>query len=77
MTHPGTVLGNFTKGIQEEVGFDCNVVMGPYHDTASAVVACPLGENSMFLSSGTWSLVGMELSKPVTGEDAEAAGFTN
>ena len=48
------------------------------HDTASAVVAVPAkGENFAYISSGTWSLVGMELDQPVLTEASRAANFTN
>jgi rhamnulokinase len=48
------------------------------HDTASAVVGVPAGDEDVaFISSGTWSLVGLELDKPVLGEAARAADFTN
>ena len=48
------------------------------HDTASAVVAVPAdGENFAYISSGTWSLVGMELDRPVLTEASRAANFTN
>jgi len=48
------------------------------HDTASAVAAAPLkDENSAYLSSGTWSLLGMELDQPIITEESLAANFTN
>ena len=61
---PGTVLGNLTKEIQKEVGFDCEVVLPATHDTGSAVMAVPTNEdNTIYISSGTWSLMGTELKK--------------
>ena len=53
----------------------CAAVGG--HDTACAVCAAPLEEDSVFLSSGTWSLLGMELDEPITTPEARAAGFSN
>jgi len=48
------------------------------HDTASAVMAVPaLDSNFAFISSGTWSLVGVELDRPVLSEESRAAQFTN
>lgn len=47
------------------------------HDTASAVAACPLGKNAAFISSGTWSLVGIESAQPITTEAALRKGFSN
>lgn len=58
---PGTIVGNFTKEIQEEVGFDCTVVLPATHDTGSAVLAVPTNDdNAIYISSGTWSLMGIE-----------------
>ena len=48
------------------------------HDTASAVVGVPAGDESFaYISSGTWSLVGVELDAPVLTEEARLANFTN
>jgi rhamnulokinase len=80
IVQPGAVLG--------EVGADvvgmCGLAKGfpviavASHDTASAVAAIPgLDEESAFISSGTWSLMGVELDAPVTTERARALGFTN
>jgi rhamnulokinase len=74
---PGTFIGKFTDEIKAEVGFDCDVVFCPSHDTASAVAACPLEENSVYISSGTWSLIGTENMIPVQSEEAFKANFTN
>ncbi len=74
---PGEVVGEFSKEIQERVGFNAKVLMCPAHDTASAVVACPTNDTSIFLSSGTWSLVGTELDAPVTDKKAFDANFSN
>ncbi len=62
---PGTVLGGLTKEIQELVGYTCKVVAPCTHDTASAVMAVPSAkENTLYISSGTWSLMGVERSTP-------------
>ena len=45
---PGTLVGTFTKEIEEKVGFSSKVIFCPSHDTASAVAACPMAENSLF-----------------------------
>ena len=74
---PGTPVGSFTPEIREAVGFDARVVLCPSHDTASAVLACPMGENSLYISSGTWSLLGMETAAPITTAAARNAGMTN
>ena len=61
LSMPGTRVGNFTEAIRQEVGFDCQVLLPATHDTASAVVAVPSNEeDTLYLSSGTWSLMGVE-----------------
>lgn len=74
---PKTVIGNFTDEIKKQVGFDSTVIYCPSHDTASAVAACPIDENSVYISSGTWSLIGTENTQPVLTADALSANFTN
>ena len=74
---PSTYIGTFTEEIKEKVGFDAKVIFCPSHDTASAVAACPVDENSVFISSGTWSLVGTENLYPVTSTAAMEANFSN
>lgn len=74
---PSTYIGNFTEEIKAKVGFDAKVIFCPSHDTASAVAACPVDENSVFISSGTWSLVGTENLYPVTTPAAMEANFSN
>ncbi len=62
ISKPGSYVGNFSRKIQEEVGFDCQVVLPATHDTGSAVAAIPTTEeNVLYISSGTWSLMGTEL----------------
>ena len=60
LSMPGTVVGNFSEEVQKEVGFDCTVVLPGTHDTASAVLAVPMSTDSVYISSGTWSLMGVE-----------------
>jgi len=74
----GTVLGGLSDKIKDIVGFDCTVIMPPSHDTASAFLAVPaMSEESLYISSGTWSLMGVELSGPITSEASRDANFTN
>lgn len=77
LTEPATALGEFSAEIAEQVGFSATVVMAPSHDTASAVAACPIDDSSIYISSGTWSLIGTENRKPVLTEDALQGHFTN
>ena len=75
---PGTALGGLRPALREELGFDCQVVLPASHDTGSAFLAVPAGEgDSVTLSSGTWSLLGVELETPVTTPESRAANFTN
>ena len=75
---PGTVLGNLTKEIQKEVGFDCEVVLPATHDTGSAVMAVPTNEdNIIYISSGTWSLMGTELKQADCSPESRLHNFTN
>lgn len=77
---PGTVVGSVTKEVSDELDLkhELKVIASLGHDTASAYLAVPKeGENSAFLSSGTWSLLGMELDKPILTKEARLAGYTN
>ena len=74
---PGTVVGEFKADIAEKVGFASTVLLSPSHDTASAVAACPIDDRSVYISSGTWSLMGTENLLPMLGDDAREANFSN
>ena len=80
---PGTVRGTLLPEVAAEVGLPptVKVVTVGAHDTASAVHAVPFREGkegvSAFLSSGTWSLLGAVIDKPILTEEARLAGFTN
>lgn len=74
---PGEKVGDLKKEIEEEVGFSAEVIFCSSHDTASAVAACPMEEGSIFVSSGTWSLIGTEITEPILKEEAMLGGFTN
>ncbi|MFL5734915.1 MAG: rhamnulokinase family protein [Chloroflexia bacterium] len=77
---PGTVLGDLLPGIIEETGLrgTVPVIAVGSHDTASAVAAIPaLDSHSAYISSGTWSLMGVETPEPVITPEALARNFTN
>ena len=75
---PGTLVGPLQKAVAEEVGFTCEVVLPGTHDTASAVLAVPkTQENAMYISSGTWSLIGVERAAPDCSEKSRKLNFTN
>ena len=79
VTEPGTVLGALQPQVAEETGaHGVQVVVPACHDTGSAVVAVP-AENQDFawLSSGTWSIMGAEVTEPVLGEKVLEYNFTN
>lgn len=78
ISKPGNIVGSFTEEIQKEVGFNSTVILPATHDTASAVVAMPANlENSIYLSSGTWSLMGVELDEPNVSAESRLGNFTN
>ncbi len=75
---PGTELGCLLPAVRQEVGFDCRVLLPATHDTGSAFLAVPAEDNrSLFLSSGTWSLMGVENPAPITTAESREANFTN
>ncbi len=65
---PGTKLGTY-RGVQ--------CVLCPTHDTASAVEGIPMEGDEIYISSGTWSLLGVKIKNPVTTPQSMAANFTN
>ncbi|TQS93187.1 rhamnulokinase [Arthrobacter sp. TS-15] len=80
LVQPGETVGTLLPGILERTGLpaDTTVVAVGSHDTASAVAAVPAREQDFaYISSGTWSLVGVELNKPVLTETSRKANFTN
>lgn len=77
---PGTNLGKVRPAILQAAGFGQSfpVIAVASHDTASAFAATPgMDESSVFLSSGTWSLMGVQSEKPDVSDEAFALGFTN
>jgi rhamnulokinase len=76
VVEPGTILGTLAGGRLTEDG-QAAVVAPAAHDTASAVAAAPGRPGTAFVSSGSWTLVGVERSAPTTGERALLAGLTN
>lgn len=75
---PGSVVGDLQDSIVKEVGFNCKVVLCGSHDTASAVMAMPKAEgDGLYISSGTWSLMGAELADADCREESRKANFTN
>lgn len=75
---PKTAVGQFTEAVAQEVGFDCTVILPATHDTGSAVLAAPMaGEDCIYISSGTWSLMGVESRTANCSAESCAEGLTN
>ncbi len=80
IVQPGTSRGMLCDGVARAIGTDypVEVIAVGSHDTASAVFATATSDDmTAWLSSGTWSLLGIDLPEPVLTEEARAAGFTN
>lgn len=80
LREPGDVVGTLLPAVAEETGLAAitPVIAVGSHDTASSVVAVPAAdERFAYISSGTWSLVGLELESPVVSAEARDANFTN
>lgn len=77
--YPGETVGTLTPEVQRITGLDAiPVIAVAGHDTASAVAAVPaMNRNFAYLSSGTWSLMGVETDTPVINPETEALNFTN
>ena len=75
---PKTLVGPLSREMAERVGFTTNVVLPATHDTGSAVMAVPTNsDDSIYLSSGTWSLMGIERLIPDCTEKSRQHNFTN
>lgn len=79
IVYPGTVLGTLTEEIQKQTGLDAVPVISiAGHDTGSAVAAVPAdNERFAYLSSGTWSLMGIEVKDAIINEESSKMNFTN
>ena len=74
---PGEEVGEFTDEVAAIVGYKAKVVLPATHDTASAVLAAPLSAQTPYISSGTWSLLGVEQNAAHTTAAAREAGYSN
>ena len=78
LSMPGTIVGPLKPEIAELVGFNSTVILPATHDTGSAFLAVPAKDDkAAYLSSGTWSLLGMENEQPVTSEASREQNFSN
>lgn len=77
---PGEIVGNILESVAQECGLDTNipVIAIAGHDTGSAVAATPAkNKNFAYLSSGTWSLMGIETEEPIISKETYDLNFTN
>jgi rhamnulokinase len=74
---PKTILGNLKEELVNELGFDLKVILPATHDTGSAVISVPEQDDSIYISSGTWSLIGVENYFPICITKALDYNFTN
>ncbi len=77
LCQPGTLVGRLTPELEKELGGNTEVVFCPTHDTASAVDAIEMKENSPYISSGTWSLLGVRTADAITDEGSRISGYSN
>ena len=77
LQQPGTTLGQLLPEVAEAVGGNCKVVLCATHDTASAVAGIPMTGNAPYISSGTWSLLGVKTPAPITDKGSEDANYSN
>ena len=80
MVYPGEIIGTIKPELAEELGIkEVPVVAVASHDTGSAVASVPVTDNKdfVYISSGTWSLMGVELDKPNVSDEALKYNFTN
>jgi rhamnulokinase len=73
----GDYVGELLPEIQKEVNGNCKVMLCASHDTASAFESIDIDDESIFISSGTWSLLGVKSSKPIISEKTMEANYTN
>ena len=77
LSAPGTRVGAFKKEIAEAVGYSATVILPATHDTASAVLAAPVTDGAPYLSSGTWSLLGVTVKDAHTDREAMRYNYSN
>lgn len=78
LSQPGTLVGKLSDDVAEFVGGQTNVLLCASHDTASAVEAIEMqNEDSLYISSGTWSLLGIKLPDAVCDEQSRLSGYSN
>ena len=74
---PGTLVGRLTPEVEAEVGGNLDVVLCATHDTGSAVEAIDMKTDAPYVSSGTWSLLGVKTEKAITDKNSRESGYSN
>lgn len=74
---PGTRVGSLRRNISDKVGYNLSVMLPATHDTGSAVLSVPYDGNGIYISSGTWSLMGIELLKAECSDKSLNKNMTN
>ena len=77
LSQPGAVLGMLAPEVAAEAGGTCKVVLCATHDTGSAVEGIPMEGNQPYISSGTWSLLGVKTARPITDDGSRQANYSN
>lgn len=77
LSMPGSAVGVFTDEVSAFVGYTATVILPATHDTASAVLGAPLEKNSPYISSGTWSLLGVEEESAHTNDASREENYSN
>ncbi len=77
LARPGEPVGTLLPEVRRAVGGDCPVILCATHDTASAVEGIPMEGNHPYISSGTWSLLGVKTPGPLTGEASLRGNWSN
>ena len=77
LSQPGALMGMLKPEIAQEVGGNCKCILCATHDTGSAVEGIPMEGNHPYISSGTWSLLGVKTPKPITDAGSEEANYSN
>ncbi len=74
---PGTLVGRLTPELEEELGGNLDVVLCATHDTGSAVEAIEMDTDAPYVSSGTWSLLGVKTERAITDAKSRESGYSN
>ena len=77
LSEPGETVGTLKKEIRDYVGYDATVILPATHDTASAVLAAPIENCAPYISSGTWSLLGIEQERAHTDAASQGYNYSN